>query len=104
MSSPEPLGHAEVDARLAELSPWVRSGDRIVAQWRFADFATAFGFMTTVAIECEKRNHHPEWSNVYNRVTVELTTHDVGGLSSLDLELAAVIGRVAARSGGEAQS
>ncbi|SDM70243.1 4a-hydroxytetrahydrobiopterin dehydratase [Polaromonas sp. JS666] len=57
----------------------------------FADFAQAFGFMAQVAVTAEKRDHHPEWRNVYNRVEITLTTHDVQGLSPRDLELARVI-------------
>lgn len=59
----------------------------------FADFAQAFAFMTQVALMAERRNHHPEWSNVYNRVAITLTTHDAGGLSAKDLDLAACIDR-----------
>lgn len=58
---------------------------------RFADFAQAFGFMAQIAIVAEKRDHHPEWRNVYNRVEITLTTHDVQGLSQRDLDLARVI-------------
>ena len=57
----------------------------------FSNFVQAFGFMSQVALLAEVRNHHPNWSNVYNRVTIELTTHDLGGLSSLDEELASAI-------------
>ncbi len=62
--------------------------DAIVKTFKFADFADAFGWMTRAAIWAEKWNHHPEWSNVYNKVTVTLTTHDVEGLSTLDAKLA----------------
>ena len=68
-----------------------RSGDeeRLVREFVFADFVTAFGFMSQVALLAETRNHHPNWSNVYNRVTIELTTHDAGNtLTDRDLELA----------------
>lgn len=61
----------------------------------FADFSEAFGFMSRVALEAEKLNHHPNWSNVYNRVQVALTTHDAGGLTELDLQLAARIDAIA---------
>ena len=63
---------------------------------RFSDFAEAFGFMVRVAILAEKADHHPEWFNVYNRVEILLTTHDAGGLSQRDLELAAAIDAIAA--------
>jgi len=59
-----------------------------VREFVFADFAEAFAFMTQVALAAEKRNHHPEWANVYNRVNVVLCTHDAGGLTALDFELA----------------
>ena len=84
---------------LAELKDWsyAEERDAIARQFRFADFCDAFAFMTRVALVAEKRNHHPEWSNVYNKVTITLTTHDVNGLSPLDLELAREIGQVYAR-------
>ncbi len=63
---------------------------------RFSDFAEAFGFMTRVAILAEKVDHHPEWFNVYNRVEILLTTHDAGGLSQRDVDLAAAIDFIAA--------
>ena len=80
------------DQALAELSEagWaLQDGrDAIEKTFKFKNFIEAFGFMTRAAIWAEKWNHHPEWENVYNRVTVTLTTHDVGGLSSLDAKLA----------------
>lgn len=63
----------------------------IVRTFRFADFSAAFGFMTRVAMLAEVMDHHPEWSNVYNRVTILLTTHDAGGLSQRDVRMAAAI-------------
>ncbi len=81
---------------------WTRDGEAITTSFRFPDFVAAFGFMTQVAIEAERRNHHPEWSNVYGRVDVRLTTHDAaegaGALTDLDIELATVMNRLAARS------
>ena len=62
--------------------------DAITKEFKFADFAQAFSWMTQAALWAEKWNHHPEWSNTYNRVTVTLTTHDAGGLSALDAKLA----------------
>lgn len=58
------------------------------AQWKFKDFAQAMAFMNAVAEVAERMNHHPEWTNVYNRVNVRLTTHDAGGLTQLDFDLA----------------
>ena len=86
------LDSAGRDAALSDLKlrGWavVDGRDAIVKEFRFADFIEAWGFMSRVALIAEKMNHHPEWSNVYNRVEVTLTTHDAGGLSALDVELA----------------
>ncbi|MCV2881653.1 4a-hydroxytetrahydrobiopterin dehydratase [Actibacterium sp. XHP0104] len=64
------------------------AGTAITKTYRFADFASAFGWMTRVALVAEQMNHHPDWTNVYNRVSVSLTTHDAGGLTAKDTELA----------------
>jgi 4a-hydroxytetrahydrobiopterin dehydratase len=63
-------------------------GGSITRDWVLVDFSEAFGFMARVALLAEQHNHHPEWSNVYNRVSITLTTHDAGGLSSRDIDLA----------------
>ena len=88
-------------AQLLQASPrWRYSAERggtISRQFDFADFAEAFGFMSQVALCAERRNHHPEWTNVYNRVSVTLTTHDVGGLSMNDIEMARLMDRAFAR-------
>ncbi|MDT7534926.1 4a-hydroxytetrahydrobiopterin dehydratase [Sphingobium sp. SA2] len=80
-------------AALAELPEWtvVAEPDGISRRFVFRDFVAAFGFMTRVAIVAEKADHHPEWSNVYNRVDIILTTHDAGGLSQRDVDLARAI-------------
>ena len=82
-------------ARKTTLEPLLENGwamvegrDAITKSYQFADFVEAMGFMTRVALWAEKWNHHPEWENVYNKVIVTLTTHDVDGLSSLDAKLA----------------
>lgn len=85
---PESLSSDDVDAALADLPDWQRDGDAIVAAFEFADFARAFGFMAAVAVEAQGMDHHPEWSNVWNRVDVRLVTHDTGGLTTNDVELA----------------
>ncbi|CUH51015.1 4a-hydroxytetrahydrobiopterin dehydratase [Shimia marina] len=88
----EKLSAAARDAVLTPLleNDWQLDGDRdaLVKTFHFESFVDAFGWMTRAAIWAEKWNHHPEWLNVYNRVDVVLTTHDVGGLSSLDAKLA----------------
>lgn len=75
---------------LATLKQWKHDTQRdaITREFVFADFVQAFAFMTQIAIQAEKSNHHPEWFNVYNRVTITLTTHDVNGLSQRDIDLA----------------
>lgn len=87
------LTDAERDAALAELAGWTLRADglAIEREFRFADFNAAFGFMARVALHAEKADHHPEWSNVYDRVRVTLTTHDAGGLSRRDVALARTI-------------
>lgn len=80
-------------AALAELASWSLAPDEraIVKTFRFASFRAAFGFMTEVAIEAEKLDHHPEWSNIYRDVTIRLTTHDAGGVTARDIALARMI-------------
>lgn len=91
------LTEAEVSSALRSLSGWAlcRDGAAIRREFTFADFVAAFGFMSRVALLAEKADHHPEWSNVYNRVVIELTTHDAangaGGLSQRDIDLAHAI-------------
>jgi 4a-hydroxytetrahydrobiopterin dehydratase len=87
------LTEAETEAALAALPGWTlrEDGQAIERKLRFADFGEAFAFMTRVAIEAEKSDHHPEWLNVYNRVEITLTTHDADGLSARDVALAKFI-------------
>jgi 4a-hydroxytetrahydrobiopterin dehydratase len=75
---------------LAGLTDWQHDAQRgaITREFVFADFARAFSFMTQIALVAEKRDHHPEWSNVYNKVRITLTTHDAGGLTQRDIDLA----------------
>jgi 4a-hydroxytetrahydrobiopterin dehydratase len=88
----------QIATALAGLPGWTRVSGRsaITKSWKWADFNEAWGFMTRVALVAEQMNHHPEWSNVWNRVEVTLSTHDVGGLSELDFKLAASIERIGA--------
>jgi 4a-hydroxytetrahydrobiopterin dehydratase len=88
------------DSALAKLSGWSAiEGDRdaIEKTFKFADFKTAFGFMSSCALKAEQMDHHPEWFNVYNRVEVILTTHDADGVTELDVELAGFMDALAAQ-------
>jgi 4a-hydroxytetrahydrobiopterin dehydratase len=86
---------AEVTQRLQGLEGWALQGDAIVKEFRFKDFGAAFGFMTQVAQEAERRQHHPDWSNSYNKVKVSLTSHSAGGLTAADFGLAEVMNQLA---------
>ena len=90
MTRPAKIGAA---AALAQLPDWkaAEGRDAIVRSFKFADFNAAFGWMTRVALAAEKLDHHPEWSNVYNRVEVLLATHDVDGVSDLDVTMAKIM-------------
>ena len=90
---------------MAGLPAWSKAPgerDALARRYRFADFNTAFAFMTRVALKAETMDHHPEWSNVYNRVEVLLTTHDADGVTGLDVELARFMDAAAAALGAEA--
>ena len=92
------LKTAERAVALAEIPGWNGTPGRDAIQRRFAfkDFNAAFGFMTRAALVAEKLDHHPEWSNVYNKVDVVLTTHDAGGVTAKDVELAKFMDEAAA--------
>ncbi|MEO0399360.1 MAG: 4a-hydroxytetrahydrobiopterin dehydratase [Pseudomonadota bacterium] len=95
----EKFSAAERTAFFEEFSGWAPTADRDAAEktFKFSDFAEAWGFMTEIALAADKADHHPEWSNVYNRVAITLTTHDAGGLSVKDAKLAKVIEKAAAK-------
>jgi 4a-hydroxytetrahydrobiopterin dehydratase len=82
------LNDTELEAALESLPGWTLVNGKMHREYAFADFVHAFGFMATSAIAIEAMEHHPEWSNVWNKVTVDLTTHDVGGITSKDILLA----------------
>ena len=86
------LGLNAAKERVAELTDWRYDelNGAISRKFAFTDFANAFSFMTEVALAAEKRDHHPDWSNVYNKVEVTWTTHDAGGLTELDIALARI--------------
>jgi 4a-hydroxytetrahydrobiopterin dehydratase len=90
------LTAAEIETSLQALSGWELKEDKLHRQLKFKNFSQAFGFMTQVAFLAEKMDHHPEWFNVYSRVTIELTTHEAGGISQRDLDLAQEINKVLA--------
>jgi 4a-hydroxytetrahydrobiopterin dehydratase len=82
------LTEDEIRRHLTTLPGWSLIGGRLHRELTFPDFRSAFAFMTSVALMAERMNHHPEWSNVYNRVTIDLSTHDAGGITAFDIELA----------------
>ncbi len=92
---PEKLTQSELEASLASLPGWSLANGKLHREFRFEDFAHAFGFMATAAPTIERKNHHPEWCNIYNRVTVDLMTHDAGGVTALDVELARLLDSIA---------
>ena len=89
------LSKIEVTKKLKRLSGWklVKGRSAITKTFKFKDFTMAFGWMTSMALYAEKRNHHPEWFNVYNTVEVTLSTHDAGGITELDLNMAQEMNR-----------
>jgi 4a-hydroxytetrahydrobiopterin dehydratase len=86
---------AEISAGVAKLDGWSVKNGKLHRDYKFPDFPHAVGFMTIAAPGIEKMYHHPEWSNVYNRVSVDLTTHDAGGITHRDFELAALLEGIA---------
>ena len=95
MARPALLSDAEIQSLLAKLAGWQLTGNKLRRELRFPDFSAAFGFMARLALAAEKLDHHPEWSNVWNRVDVTLSTHDAGGLTALDVKLAEAMDRLA---------
>lgn len=95
MTDREVLSGSSLDAAVAGLDGWAVVDGMLHREFVFEDFVQAFGFMASAALCAERRNHHPEWFNVYNRVRVDLSTHDAGGITALDIELAADFDRLA---------
>jgi 4a-hydroxytetrahydrobiopterin dehydratase len=87
----------EITAAVAKLAGWSVKSGKLHREYKFPDFPHAVGFMTIASLNIEKMNHHPEWSNVYNRVSVDLTTHDAGGITHRDFELAAMLEGIASK-------
>src|SRR5438128_12082530 len=97
MPTPQKFDKARLLAVVASMPGWTLAGGKLHREYKFADFVHAFGFMATSAIAIEKMNHHPEWFNVYNKVIVDLSTHDAGGISAKDVELAKLLDGFAGR-------
>ena len=89
------ISEADITAWLAGQANWQLAGGKLVTSLQFRDFNEAWGFMNRVALLAEQQQHHPEWSNVYNRVDIELVTHDAGGITERDLQLAESISELA---------
>jgi len=85
------LSQTDIDEELKNLLGWSVVNEKLHKEFQFDSFNQAFGFMTRAAMEIEKMNHHPEWFNVYNRITIELTTHDAGGITKNDVNLAKIL-------------
>lgn len=88
------LTDKEIQDNLKQLPTWIYKEKAITASFEFDSFIEAFGFMTKVALQAEKLNHHPEWTNTYNRVTIKLNTHSAEGITELDFQLAKYINKV----------
>ena len=89
------LTDVEIESQLLKLTGWSIVDGKLHREFQFKDFVSAFSFMAGVALVAESKNHHPEWFNVYNKVVIDLTTHDVQGISGLDCELAAAANALA---------
>ncbi len=95
MATRSKLTAEQIKKALQTLSGWKLKGGKLYREWKFADFSAAWGFMSRVALIAEKMNHHPEWCNVWNKVYVELSTHDAGGITKLDVQLAKTMNELA---------
>ena len=91
MPAPQKLDESQLHSALTALPSWSLAQGKLHREYKFPDFVHAFGFMATSAIAIEKMNHHPEWFNVWNKVIVDLSTHDAGGISAKDVELAKLL-------------
>ena len=88
------LSEQEIEREVNKLRGWKVANGKLNQKFEFKNFVQAFGFMTKVAMEAEKLNHHPDWFNVYNKVTIDLVTHDVNGISNYDIKLARIINQL----------
>lgn len=87
----EKLSQEQIENELKNIDGWSISNKKLHKDFEFEDFNQAFGFMARAALHIEKLNHHPEWFNVYNKLTIELTTHDAGGITQNDINLAKIL-------------
>ncbi len=92
------LSGKEIKTQLSKIKGWKIVKGKIQRDFEFKNFEDAFSFMTRVALEVEKLDHHPEWFNVYNKVRIDLVTHDVGGLSNYDFRLAKIINAISSKT------
>ena len=99
MARPSLLDPAALAERLTALPEWSLAGGALHRDYLFHDFSEAFGFMARAALVAERLDHHPDWTNVYSRVSVSLSTHDAGGVTDLDFDLAAELEKLAVGSG-----
>lgn len=88
------LSDQELGAALGSLEGWQIVNGKLHREFKFSNFVLAFGFMSSVALIAERMNHHPDWSNVYNRVIIDLVTHDLGGIGSFDVEFAEAVNKL----------
>ena len=95
--TPAKLSDAEISAALSKLPEWKVKDAKLHREYKFADFVSAFGFMTGAALAAQAMDHHPEWFNVWNVVRIDLATHDAGGITALDVKLAETIEALARR-------
>lgn len=99
MPRPQKWTEAQIQQALTELPEWHYQDHKLQRTFKFADFSQAWGFMSRVALMAEKMDHHPDWSNVYNTVHVALSTHDAGGVTELDVQLARYMNRLYSERG-----
>lgn len=85
------LSEEQISEELKNLSGWIVKDEKLHKDFEFCSFNEAFGFMTRASMEIEKMNHHPEWFNVYNKLSIDLTTHDAGGITQNDIQLAKIL-------------
>jgi 4a-hydroxytetrahydrobiopterin dehydratase len=88
------LSDSEIESEVTKILGWKLVNGKLNKSFEFKNFIEAFGFMTKVAMQAEKMNHHPEWFNVYNKVKIDLVTHDVNGISNYDIKLANAINKI----------